>query len=65
MLAWGTIPVGAALGGALAQWFGLRAVFAIMGVFTLGLLVPNIAITDERLRAEERRAHAGAGGDAA
>ena len=31
LVAWGTMPVGAAVGGLLAQFIGLRAVFAVMG----------------------------------
>ncbi|MGB0111716.1 MAG: MFS transporter, partial [Ilumatobacteraceae bacterium] len=56
LLAWGTLPLGAALGGLLAEWLGLRAVFAIMGVVSLGLLVPNLTITDQRLDEAEARA---------
>jgi MFS family permease len=32
LLAWGTLPVGAALGGAIASAFGLRAPFIVAGV---------------------------------
>lgn len=56
MIAWGTMPLGALLGGLLAEWFGVRAVFAVMGVVTLTLLIPNRVITDERLVAAEARA---------
>lgn len=56
MLAWGTMPLGALLGGLLAEWLGVRAVFAIMGVLTLTLLIPNTVITDERLDDAEARA---------
>ena len=31
LLAWGTMPLGAAAGGLLAQWLGLQAMFGIMG----------------------------------
>ena len=56
LLAWGTMPLGALAGGLLAEAFGLRAVFVIMGAFTLTLLIPNAMITDERLDAAERDA---------
>ncbi len=56
LLAWGTMPIGALVGGLLAEAFGLRAVFVVMGVFTLTLLIPNATITDERLDAAERAA---------
>lgn len=38
VVAWGSIPLGAATGGLLAQVFGLRPVFAIMAAATLDLL---------------------------
>jgi MFS family permease len=40
LLAWGTMPLGAAAGGLLAQFLGLRAVFAVMALLVLALLVP-------------------------
>ena len=39
LLGWGTMPIGAALGGLIATNFGLRAPFLIGGVVTLGLAV--------------------------
>ena len=39
LLGWGTMPIGAALGGLLATHLGLRAPFLIGGVVTLGLAV--------------------------
>jgi MFS family permease len=56
LLAWGTMPLGALLGGLLAEAFGVRAVFVIMGIASLTLLIPNRAITDARLEAAERDA---------
>ncbi|GAA1016198.1 MFS transporter [Nocardiopsis tropica] len=35
LLAWGTLPLGAAAGGLIAQFFGLTAVFAGMGALAL------------------------------
>jgi MFS family permease len=58
LLAWGTMPVGAALGGFLGEILPIRAVFAIMGILSLLLLIPNRVITDARLEAEEARADA-------
>ena len=49
LLAWGTMPIGAALGGLIAEAFGLRAVFASMGVLTALLFLPNRTLTDEAL----------------
>ncbi|MGC7094543.1 MFS transporter [Amycolatopsis lurida] len=42
LLAWGTMPLGAAAGGLLAQWLGLPATFAVMAALTL-LLLPGAA----------------------
>lgn len=56
LLAWGTMPIGAAIGGLIAEAFGLTAVFASMGILTATLFIPNHAITDAALdRAEHTR----------
>ena len=53
LLAWGTIPLGAAAGGLLAQWFGLRLVFVVMtGVTLLSFLLLR-SITDTAIVAAE------------
>ena len=62
LLAWGTRPVGAALGGTIGEWLGVRAVFAVMGVVSLAVLIPNRRITEEALSAAEARAEADAEG---
>lgn len=55
LLAWGTMPVGAGLGGILAEAFGLRTVFASMGVLAATLFIPSSTITDAKLdRAQAR-----------
>ncbi len=56
LLAWGTMPIGAAIGGVLAQSFGLRAVFASSGVLTATLFIPNRSITDAGLDRAEHAA---------
>lgn len=56
MVAWGTMPIGAAVGGVLGQVFGLRSVFALMALLTLALLVPMLRITDARIDAAEQAA---------
>lgn len=38
-ISWGVLPFGAALGGALAELWGIRAVFVVGGLASLGLLV--------------------------
>ena len=49
LVAWGTRPLGALVGGALGQWLGVRSVFAVMGVVTAAVLIPNHRITDQTL----------------
>jgi MFS family permease len=38
LVAWGTMPLGAAVGGLLAELFGLQIMFGIMGLLVLSLL---------------------------
>jgi MFS family permease len=54
LVAWGTRPLGAALGGALGQWFGVRSVFAVMGLVTVALFIPNRRISEHALADAER-----------
>lgn len=54
LLAWGTMPLGAALGGLLGQVVGVRPVFAVFAMLTLSLLIPIGRITDARIEAAER-----------
>lgn len=56
LVAWGTMPIGAALGGLLGELFGVRAVFAIMAVVNLALLALMAQVTDARMDAAEREA---------
>ena len=56
LVAWGTMPLGAAAGGLLAQLFGLRAVFAVMAALTLALLAGMTTVTDHAMDAAERAA---------
>lgn len=56
LVAWGTMPLGAAAGGALAQVFGLRAVFAVMALISLALLAGMTVVTDDAIDAAERGA---------
>jgi MFS family permease len=53
LVAWGTRPLGAAIGGVLGEWLGLRAVFAVMGLLAATVLIPNRRITEESLAATE------------
>ncbi|PSL58481.1 putative MFS family arabinose efflux permease [Saccharothrix carnea] len=49
LVAWGTMPLGAALGGVLAQAFGLRAVFVIMTAVALVALLGLTAATERKI----------------
>ncbi|MEL6890225.1 MAG: MFS transporter [Actinomycetota bacterium] len=53
LLAWGTMPLGAAAGGLIAEAFGLRAVFASMGILAATLFIPARTITDVELDVAE------------
>ena len=53
LLAWGTMPLGAAAGGLLAQWLGLQNMFATMGALTLALLTMMPILTDKAIAAAE------------
>jgi MFS family permease len=59
LFGWGSMPLGAALGGFLASVYGLRAPYfvaaaglAVMALFAAGLLTDN-AIVEARATAEE------------
>ena len=56
LVAWGTMPLGAAAGGFLGQFLGLRAVFVIMAVVSLSMLAGMTIVTDARMDAAERDA---------
>ena len=50
---WGGKPLGAALGGLIAELFGLVAVFAVMAVLALSLLGLMRYLTDEAIQSAE------------
>lgn len=56
LFAWGSRPLGAAAGGLLGEALGLRAVFLIMAVLSLGLLLGMRVVTNEAMDAAERDA---------
>ncbi|MFJ8893518.1 MFS transporter [Leifsonia sp. NPDC102414] len=56
LVAWGTMPLGAALGGVIAQFFGLPAVFLTMGVVVVCLLLGMLWVTDKRMDAADEAA---------
>jgi predicted MFS family arabinose efflux permease len=59
LLAWGTLPVGAAVGGLLGEVLGLRGVFVLAGVASLALLVPARRLTDDALASAQAEASDG------
>ena len=59
LLAWGTLPLGAAVGGLLGELFGLRTVFVVMaavsGATLLGMLVVDARAMDAAAAAPDAR----------
>jgi hypothetical protein len=53
LVGWGTMSLGAALGGVLAELCGLRAVFAIMALLVLALAASMGRLTDRAMNAAE------------
>jgi MFS family permease len=53
LLAWGMIPIGALLGGLLAEAFGVQATFVICGVLALVLVPLGLGITERDIRRAE------------
>jgi MFS family permease len=53
LLAWGTLPIGALLGGLLAEAFGVQATFVICGVLALVLVPLGLGITERDIRRAE------------
>ena len=55
LLAWGSQPIGAVLGGLIGEALGLQAVFLIAGFGSAALLFPlGLYVTDARIAAAER-----------
>ena len=55
LVAWGTRPLGAVVGGVLGQWLGVRSVFFVMGILTATVLIPNRLITEAALAEGEQQ----------
>jgi len=53
LVAWGSMPLGAAAGGLLADVLGLRPVFAVMAVLTLTTLTGLTIVTDHHMATAE------------
>ena len=56
LLAWGTMPVGAALGGIAGEVFGVRAVFLIFGGLSTLLVLGRLVVTDNAIADAEHAA---------
>jgi MFS family permease len=56
LFAWGSQPVGALLGGLIAQAFGIVAVFVLGGLVTLSMLGFRVILDDRAIDAAERSA---------
>ncbi len=54
LLAWGTMPIGAAMGGVIAEIVGLRALFVGCGVVSSSLFLLRRFFTDEAMDEAER-----------
>jgi MFS family permease len=54
LLAWGSQPIGALLGGVIGAAIGLPAVFILAGILGLTLVLTRVVITEEALRSAER-----------
>jgi MFS family permease len=58
LLAWGSQPIGALLGGLIGEFIGLQAVFLAAGAGSALLLLGNRVLTEEALVDAERRGEA-------
>jgi hypothetical protein len=53
MLGWGTMPVGAALGGLVAEAAGVRTAFAVSAVLNATVLLGRAVVTDRAMAEAE------------
>jgi MFS family permease len=53
LMAWGSQPVGALLGGLIGEFVGLTAVFLLAAIVTLVLLLGRVILTEEAIKAAE------------
>ena len=56
LLGWGTMPIGAAVGGVLADGFGLRAPFLVTGILSTALVLAMAPTVNNRTVASARAA---------
>ena len=65
VISWGSLPIGALLGGIIGQTFGLTAVFIAAAVIHIGLLPSRLILTNEFMAQVEAHAAENADGDVA
>ncbi|MGH9042551.1 MAG: MFS transporter [Acidimicrobiia bacterium] len=53
LLGWGTMPIGAALGGLVAEFAGVRAAFAVSAVLNTTVLLGCFVVTDQAMAQAE------------
>ena len=53
LLGWGTMPIGAALGGGVGEVLGLRATFLVAALLHVPLLLGFLVVTDRRIAEAE------------
>jgi MFS family permease len=58
LLAWGTMPIGAFLGGIIGELFGVAAVLWIFGILQLALVLGRLVVTDEAIARAEAEGEA-------
>jgi MFS family permease len=61
LLSWGSMPLGAIIGGVLATWLGLRGMFAITAALSLCLLLSMRVFTEREMAAAEAEGDKAAG----
>ena len=61
LVGWGTMPLGAALGGVLAEALGLRGAFLVSALITVAVLVGFRYVTEEAIAGAEAAAEAATG----
>ncbi|MGH9116334.1 MAG: MFS transporter [Acidimicrobiales bacterium] len=54
LLAWGSMPLGALIGGALAEWIGVRATFVVMAAIQMLIVLARLVVSDGDIDAAER-----------
>jgi MFS family permease len=64
VISWGSLPIGALLGGIIGQTFGLTAVFIAAALIHIGLLPSRLILTNEFMAQVEAHAAENADGDA-